>query len=161
MKTSFFHISVLLVAALGIIQSASAFTITNNTGVQVTVRFGNCGRCYYATLQPGQTGACNPSSKGCNENNPVSVGYGSASNESSTPLWCTAVLASTSALYLTTPPNPLTYNPGNASISSQNPTGQIIASNGSIAWEGAMTETASAETLGQGGFTVCTASQAP
>ena len=162
MKNIFFYLSLSLLATIGIVQGASAFTITNNTGVQVTVNFGKCGRCYNATLQPGQTGSCNPTSKGCNENNPVSVGYGSDSAESSTPVWCTAALASTSALYLTAPPNPLTYDPGNTSITSQNPTGVIMASNGVSSWDGAMTETQFvAGAAGQGGFTVCTASQAP
>ena len=151
--------------AISMTQSAMAFTITNNTGVQVSVWFGDCNTCYKATLQPGQTGSCNPTSKGCNENNPVSVGYGSDSSNPSTPLWCTAPLASTSALNLLTAPNPLTYSPGYSStnpvVTSQNPTAQIVASGGSTSWQGAMTEASYKNDGLQGGYVACTSSQAP
>ena len=151
--------------AISVAQNAMAFTITNNTGVQVSVWFGDCNTCYKATLQPGQTGSCNPASKGCDENNPVSVGYGSNSGQSYTPLWCTAPLASTSALNLLTAPNPLNYSPGysatNPVVSSQNPTAQIVASGGGTSWQGALTEAPYTDDGLQGGYVACTSSQAP
>ena len=151
--------------AISVAQNAMAFTITNNTGVQVSVWFGDCNTCYKATLQPGQTGSCNPASKGCDENNPVSVGYGSNSSKADTPLWCTAPLANTSALNLSTAPNPLTYSPGysatNPVITSQNPTAQIVASGGATSWQGALTEAPYNNDGLQGGYVACTSSQAP